>query len=160
MSQVFRRYSMFIMIYVDTIWAMVCCFICSLQCPAWKETTLTDTQETEGYLPSTQPQHITTNITLVTLTATNTSNHRCLWLIQWIQNVCNMFQLRILDFLNVNLKYEGNMCLQSVSNHSPNCRVTVRTTRTPNYNSVQFYSIYSIPTTNTLYVYETFCVQN
>ena len=32
MSQVFRRYSIFITIYVDTIWAMVCCFICSLQC--------------------------------------------------------------------------------------------------------------------------------
>jgi len=28
--------------------------------PAWRETILTDTQQTEGYLPSIQPQHITT----------------------------------------------------------------------------------------------------
>jgi len=98
---------------------------------------LTYTQQTEGYLPSTQLQHITTNITLVTLTTTNTSNHRCLWLIRWIQNVCNMFHFRILEFSNVTLIYVGNMCLQSVWNHSPNSNVTTTTTRTLNYTATR-----------------------
>ena len=105
---------------------------------------LTDSQQTEGYLPSIQLQHITTNITLVTLTATNTSNHRCLWLIQWIQNVCNMFHLKILEFSNVTLIYEGNMYLQSVWNHSPKYIVTPGTISTPNYNSIHFIQIHQI----------------
>ena len=97
-----------------------------------------NTQQTEGYLPSIQLQHtadrrlptiytthsrqnatynqynITTNITPVTLTATNTSNHRCLWLTQWVQKGCYMFHLGILDFLNVTL-YMGEICAFRVS---------------------------------------------